>query len=237
MREFRTDGSRTGLGSRRTWFDPAETAALHWLLDGRLTDPALEPALIGPLGLCPRHAWGLAALEAEAKDGVVYCTAALHARLLHRAAHVTAAWGLLGSGAMRRHLAQIRACVVCERVQADADGGEDSRTDLPHFRGLLETASPRLGEIACPHCLGGAGMPCRPHLRAGAAPRHGLSRRLGRLADHLTGVCDDLLTDVHPLNEDEAAAWVESVGWLSGWRFAGLLPDVDGQKPHGALIA
>jgi hypothetical protein len=79
---------------------------------------------------------------------------------------------------------------------------------------------------SCPHCLGGAGMVCRPHLLAGepsppdlagqASQLHELAADLGLLVESMT---------LHgPAATPEATvAWVRALGWFAGWGLAHAL--------------
>ncbi len=207
--------------------DPTEAAHLAWLLDGALTDSVVEAALRRGWGLCPRHAWALAALEAERTGGVVFDTTALNAHVIERAAHSAFGSSVPMAAPRRRRLASDAGCLTCEHVEGEPPpaAGQLRPTDTyPFFTGMLREAASALPRVACPVCLDGGGLVCHPHLLAGVIPARGLAPRLRELARRLAAVRDDLVADAHALRGDEAAAWIEGLGWLAGWGFVRLLP-------------
>lgn len=209
--------------------DPVEAAHLRWLIDGTLSDPAVEASLRRAWGLCPRHAWALAALEAELTRGVAYDTTALHALVIGRAARVASTMGALTAAALRRRIASAAGCATCEYVSGHqpAASPRPPTDTFPCFARLLGEAAPALARVACPACLDGEGPVCRPHLLAGVLSGHRLAPQLRDLARRLAALRDGLVTDAHPLRGDEAVAWIEGLGWLAGWGFAQLLPQWD----------
>ena len=210
--------------------DPIEAAHLEWLLDGALTDPTVEAALRSAWGLCPRHAWALAALEAELTRGVAYDTTALHAHLIERAERSAFGSDVAMAAPLRRRLGSDAGCLTCEHVKGEhspATGPLRPTDSFPRFTGILGEAASALPRVACPACLDGEGPMCRPHLLAGVIPARGLAAQLGDLARRLAAIRDNLAADAHVLRGLEAVAWIEGLGWLAGWGFVRLLPSSD----------
>jgi hypothetical protein len=204
---------------------PQERGQLLSLLTGALSEPDVLAALRRSWGLCPRHTWAVAALECELRGGIVYNTATLFAPLLARAARVAAGRALFGGPALRRGLAAQMACPVCAGVIPIA-GPEPLTVGASSFSTVLRRAG-AYELFACPACVGGEGIVCRPHLLGGVVPGRRISRPLSALARRVAALADALAFDVHPLATAEAEAWIAAVGWLAGWGF--VLPLDAGQ--------
>jgi hypothetical protein len=208
-----------------------EASHLSWLLDSGLAHRPVAVALRDSWGLCPRHAWGLAALEAELSSGAVVATAALHAQLLARAARRAERQP---ASSLRRELAGDGGCLTCAHLATTtASGGGSGRAveRFPRFASLLAVAAPRVRGASCPACDGGSGAVCRPHVLSGVIPGRALPVQLGDLARRLSG----LVAASQPLRAAETATWVEGLGWLAGWGFMVLLArdDTDEQRRQG----
>jgi hypothetical protein len=214
-------------------FTPAEVKQLWWFNDGSIMEPETRHHLWRSWGLCPRHAWGYAVVENEVRRGRPFSTAILYADLSERAARLAgrrlASWRRTAS-----QLAPHDYCFTCDYLGVLSNGELTvdreqwvAMTPLVNRRkrtGELIAAAAELWEtLACPSCLGGTGLVCRPHLIAGAEPDRGLagalrhlSRRLERFVDSMTA----LKTAVTPR---ERASWIEALGWFTGWDYPAKL--------------
>jgi hypothetical protein len=73
---------------------------------------------------------------------------------------------------------------------------------------------------SCPHCGGGQGPVCRPHLLAGDPERvdaAGCAAALAELRGRLQGLLASMTLHGPPATPQAEAAWVEAVGWFAGW--------------------
>ncbi len=187
-------------------------------------------------GLCPRHAWGLLAIELELRGGSPLTSTVLHEDLMGRAVRAmriarTQPWPLA-----RRRLVATRRCLTCDFVElagrhgpADplVEPGPAQRTaiapmaELARTRTWIAAAAAVWSAARCPGCgVGGDGPRCRPHLLQGPAPRgerHRTLERLEALAPRVTRYGRSMTWRGPTARPEDRAALVEALGWMGGW--------------------
>jgi hypothetical protein len=122
------------------------------------------------------------------------------------------------------------ACAVCEALAsstADPDPSFEERqrrfNRLTRTRERLAVSMPVWAPASCPHCGGGQGLTCRPHLLAGdpaLVDATGCAAALERLGGRLKGLVASMTLHGPPATPQVQAAWVEAVGWFAGWGIA-----------------
>ncbi|HWK28983.1 MAG TPA: hypothetical protein VNS09_20645 [Solirubrobacter sp.] len=189
-------------------------ARLAWLAFTGIMDPDTRIALRRAWGLCATHAWGLAMVECELRDGALPATSALYADLAAGAAQALGARDEPAHGERGAHAAppsghvlrgdgRCFACRPCTPVAAALGPG-------PRFLERLHASWPHAAPRACPACARGSGPPCRPHLLAGLPAPDDLASRVRRIGLRVGA------------NTDEAA-WLEALGWFTGWELPASL--------------
>jgi len=194
------------------------------VLDGSVQVPAVRRRLRLGWGLCPRHAWLLAATEIELRGGAPFTTAVLYEDLLRRAARVLGR--RVATGRWRVSSLHPRAgCIACEGTVRSAAQGPvaDPETALVNKRARTSAALHATATVwrrrSCPRCLGGTGPPCRLHFLSGPEPPGGARQVTGAL-DQLAGQLRQYRrTAWDPSGGERASAWVEALGWFAGWWF------------------
>jgi hypothetical protein len=209
----------------------SEVKQLWWLLDGAIMAPDVRQALRRSWGLCPRHAWAHALVEVERRGGVPMSVALLQADLLSRAATATAGRRQLPFGHHRPRLEGDGRCMTCEYLQLAHDPGpswaQDARrvNERPRFAALAAEARPLIQTHACPQCLGGDGLVCRPHLLAGVQPSPDLAAALVQLAGRVRAYVRSTTVDGAPVDALGRFSWIEALGWSAGWDLPSRPPD------------
>lgn len=191
---------------------PTEVHHLAWLLDSAVLHADTRIQLRRSWGLCPRHTWALALVEAELRGGVVLTTTAVYADLAAGAAYAALhdVRGLLSA-------TQPRRCLTCTARGGGHDAWREraARLNRPtRFLALLNESWDEALARACPRCVGGRGPLCRPHLLGGFPASDDLSTRLRRLAVQIRA----LAAGGERADPRLRAAWVETLGWFAGWR-------------------
>jgi hypothetical protein len=215
--------------------NPAEVKQLRWLLDGGIMHASVREELRRSWGLCPRHAWGYALVEIELRGGLPFSTSILVEDLL-----VECPRGGRGPwlGSRRRHLAGSDDCPTCRYATAEPEVERSwsdeaelvSRAD--RMRMLVASRRSALTHWACPECLGGGGLTCRPHLVGGAAISRRLTDELHELAQRAQAYRRSTEPgEEHELDERTAIAWAEALGWLAGWGVLSAWGLADGGDP------
>jgi hypothetical protein len=199
-----------------------EVRQLWWLLDGAIMHADTRVALRRSWGLCPRHAWGMAAVECELRGGILLATSVLYADLIAGAA------ALLG-GDRTRHLEPQGACPTCAQSSAEheeprewrerAERVNRQRRFLPLVRASWEDARPR----SCGPCVDGSGPTCRLHLLGGTDVVGDLAKCLARLAVRMQAYEKSLSAGGRPVDRRGRAAWLETLGWFAGWEVPAAL--------------
>jgi hypothetical protein len=208
----------------------AEVKHLWWFLDGAIMTPDVRHHLWRSWGLCPRHAWAYAAVEIELRGGRPFSVAILYEDLVRRAAKVLdKAWLLPWPYAARR-LRSRAICFTCDYLSLQ-------QTTLRYHEPIFEEYCSRVNRLerirttlaesqaiwegrSCPLCLGGQGIPCRPHLLSGAGPAKGtasLADSLRSLGNRLGRFIDSMSWNGPVATPEIKVAWVEALGWFAGW--------------------
>lgn len=207
-----------------------EMKQLWWFLDGAIMNPYTRHRLWAAWGFCPRHTWAHLSSECELRL-LPRGTLILYEDLLGRAVD--------SLGSRRRWAAQLRAtdsCLTCDYLAAGdpqrVERGwlvEAARVNRAYRSSALLAGCREYWEPhTCPECLGGDGVPCRPHLLARAqsgAPleSHERARTRAALADFRSQVDTVSRAISWPRTPVEAHQWaklVEALGWFAGWRGA-----------------
>ncbi len=181
-------------------------------------------------GLCSRHAWSCVMAEYAVRLRPL-STAVLYEDLVGRAAAALARPATPGVSRARR-LRPRASCLTCDYVsESRHDGSYEQRRERINgrslFRAALEDTSEVWAERACPACVGGGGVPCRPHLIEGVLePEPDLPEHLEDLQRRLQGFIRSLTWHGPTASPDERVSWVEAIGWFAGW-----------QVPRAALAA
>jgi hypothetical protein len=210
--------------------DLRETRQLWWWFqNGSVMTPSIRGRLRHAWGLCPRHSWAHAAVECELRTQP-YSTAGLDLDLTARAAEALGEQPRRQSGAPVERLRARDACAVCEALAsstADPDPSFEERqrrfNRLTRTRKRLAVSMPVWAPASCPHCGGGQGLTCRPHLLAGdpaLVDATGCAAALERLGGRLKGLVASMTLHGPPATPQVQAAWVEAVGWFAGWGIA-----------------
>jgi hypothetical protein len=217
-------------------FSAAEVKQLWSFLDGAIMDPYIRRQLWRSWGLCPRHAWGYAITEVEARGGRPFSTSILYEDLLARAA------SLIGAPALPWRLVRARlrtrgVCFTCDyaalaRSFLDTGLGDVQAKVNRRLRtaALLTASRPTWRRQACPTCLGGEGPVCRPHLLAGVRPpggRHRLANALRSLRQRLHLLVRSMTWQGPVVGPAEEASWVEALAWFGGWQSLRLVVRID----------
>ncbi len=210
----------------------------HWaFLDGAIMDAETRRLLHESWGLCPRHAWGYAVTEIEVRGGEPFSTSILYEDLVARAAARLGGSRPMSWSRLLRWLQSNGECPTCGfqalpgawRSLGSADMVAQVNS-LERTVPLLQASEPVWRRASCPHCLGGTGPPCVPHLRAGVTPpeRVVLAEYAGDLQRRLKAFVRSLTHGGAPATRPEQASWVEALGWLASWRFADRLLEAGG---------
>jgi hypothetical protein len=207
-------------------FTATEVRRLWWFLDGAIMHADTRVALRRSWGLCPHHAWGMAAVECELRGGALLATSVLYADLMAGAA------ALLGGhhfGSRTRRLQPREACPTCAHSSGEhaepqewlerAERVNRHSRFLPMVRASWEEARPR----SCGPCAGGSGPTCRLHLLDGADDAGDLAKCLAQLAVRIHAYEKSLTVDGRPVGRRGRAAWLETLGWFAGWEFPAAL--------------
>jgi hypothetical protein len=214
-------------------FTLAEVKQLWWFLDGAMMAPDVRRHLREGWGFCPRHSWGLGVVECQLRGGTPFATAILYEDLTRRAARLhNRSIPLLREDA-RSALEPKRPCFTCEyaelggEVEPSFRNKQERVNRLDRVRRRVEEARAEWEPRACPLCHGGSGLVCRQHILAGAEPQPGLRPELEALADRLKVFVGSQTVGGAPAGPLERAAWIEALGWFSGWDYARKLADPD----------
>jgi hypothetical protein len=204
----------------------AEVRQMHSFLDGSIMSPFVRHHLWRSWGFCPRHTWAFGVCDIEIRSTNPVSVGILYEDLTGRAARLLssrrpAAWLL-------RQLQTQDVCFTCDYLELARSGRFEPYVVKLHRRAnrrertlrQLAESRPVWESRTCPLCFGGDGPACRPHLLSGAAQ---LERPL---ADYLAGLTSRLETMTTSFTwrgpaatPEEAAAWVEALGWFGGWEY------------------
>jgi hypothetical protein len=207
------------FGSAR--LTPAEVKQLWWLLDGGIMHAGFREQLRRSWGLCPRHAWAYALVEVELRGGLPFATSVLVEDLLLTGGDRRLV-GRLHSE--RRQLAGSGRCATCEYLLGDPDvepswqEAAERASGRDRMGGLIGTHASQLRRWACPQCLGGRGLVCRPHIVSGAAAPPNRGDELADLAARVRAWRRATEPgERREADERSTIAWAEGLGWLAGW--------------------
>jgi hypothetical protein len=236
--------ARVTLDVGPTALSAHEVKQLWFFLDGAIMDVGTRHHLWRSWGFCSRHAWAYAVVECELRGGRPFATTILYADLVRRAA-----WRL-SPGLLRAHpdverLRPRAACFTCEFVRgreeaplpderhwrAETARVNERRRSRELFRGLERAWRER----SCPVCLGGDGLVCRPHLLEGRELADGVAHELAALGRRLSALVGSMTTRQTPVGPLERAAWVEAVGFFSGWSYPAAAVGAPGDGPAGTM--
>lgn len=206
----------------------AEVKRLWWFHDGSIMNVGVRHHLWASWGSCPRHTWLYAISEVELRGGGLLGTAAVRGPAWQGCGRgprpTAAASSPCGRPAVAGQLLHLRL----HRAHGGA-GTTLRRSHRPGERAVAGAADarPAAGTVwrprACPACLGGDGIPCRPHLLAGAIdPPRDLDRRLGALRVRTAKFLRSQTWRPPSLTPLERIAWLEALGFFAGW----AVPDV-----------
>jgi hypothetical protein len=207
-------------------FSTAEVKQLWSFLDGAIMDVHVRHQLWRSWGLCPRHAWGYAIAEVEARGGRPFSTSILYEDLVGRAARLVGnpilPWPLVLTRLRPRGV-----CFTCDYVALARSGAEAGLGEVQarmngrrRVAALLAASRSEWRPRACPECLGGEGPICRPHLLAGARPsrgRRGLAESLSDLRRRLHLLVRSMTWRGPVVGPAEEASWIEALAWFGGW--------------------
>jgi hypothetical protein len=205
-----------------------EVKQLWWFHDGSIMNVGVRHHLWASWGFCSRHTWLYAISELEMRGGSLLGTAVLYEDLLGRAAAAVSGRRLLRRDPVSA-LRPRESCFTCDYTghALDPDPHFAAQTERVNartrLRTLLEGQQEQWRPRACPTCLGGDGLPCRPHLLGGnAAPPRDFGRQLWALRGRTAKFLRSQTWRPPTLTPDERIAWVETLGFFAGW----AVPDV-----------
>lgn len=206
----------------------SEVKQIWWFLDGSINAVDVRHHLWRSWGFCPRHTWTFMIAAIELRAGIPFQPSILYEDLTRRAA--TACSGGRHPQAVMRALSARASCLTCDFVGPAAvdDPGfalEARRVNArTRTARLLRQSQPIWEARSCPSCLGGRGIPCRPHLLAGKEPVPAdLGPHLQDLTDRLHVFMRSMTWHGPSATEEEAASWVEAAGFFGGWSAAQLI--------------
>jgi hypothetical protein len=214
-------------------FTAAEAKQLRWFLDGAIMNVDTRQHLWRSWGLCSRHAWGYAVAECELRGGRPFSTSILYEDLTRRSGELVGRHMLPWPRVLAR-LQRRDSCFTCDFLavlQDDAQITGRAEWTLAAERmnrrarvGLLVAETETQWRArACPLCLGGEGLVCRPHLLAGAEPPGRLADELRSLADRLRALKNSMTVRRTPVGPLERVAWIEALGWFGAWDYPAKL--------------
>lgn len=211
-----------------------EVKQIWWFLDGSVNTVDVRHHLWRSWGFCPRHTWTFVFAAIELRGGVPFQPAVLYEDLVGRAA-AAARSGRRTQGILKS-LQSGDSCLTCDYcANAEQDSnfsGEADRVNTrPRVAKLLADSHAVWKELSCPACLGGEGIPCRPHLLDGTVGvPDDLGARLGRLYERLHVFMRSMTWHGPVADEEQKASWVEAAGFFGGW----AVPDLALPKssPH-----
>jgi hypothetical protein len=190
--------------------------------DGAIQAPDIRRHLWKSWGLCQRHAWGYAIVESELRWQPLGTTV-LYVDLTQRAAAI-ARRSAVSSRARARRFEARSTCPTCDYLLLVDDGDERFAVRQAKVNGRARSrvwiAGSRAEWLAhsCPACLGGDGLPCRPHLLAGRLPcPPDLADRLDEIIKRLLRFQESMTWGADPATANESASLVEVLGWFAGW--------------------
>lgn len=199
----------------------AEVKHLVWFLDGSIMSPDVRQHLWRSWGFCCRHTWAYAAAELELRSGFLLGLSILYEDLTGRAVAVLRRpW--------RSAKARLRAtdfCFTCDYASfASGDPLYEKRwrriNRRVKTREMLAATRNVWEPRSCPFCLGGGGIPCRPHLLAGtAAAGPEAAEALEEIRRRLDVFRASFTWRGPTATHEEKASWVEALGWFAGWEF------------------
>ena len=198
-----------------------------WQRDGAITTPRVRGQLRQAFGLCPRHTWAHFATECELQ-GWPFSTTALYQDLVAWAARsLREAPRLPPAPPPVTALRAGDGCATCQALESSTAPDDPSFADRRARVNRLERTSGYLAECrpvwlarSCPHCLGGRGLPCRPHLLAAdpaSIDPDECAAALLQLADRVATLVAALTLGGPVSRTRDRAALVEALGWCAGW--------------------
>lgn len=207
-----------------------EVKELTSFLDGSIMVPEVRHHLWRSWGFCQRHTWLYATTEIETRGGRPFGTSILYADLVGRAA-ATLEQGShpLPWPVVRWRLTTHDTCFTCDYVAGVRGQGDPAcrpAQDRINRRDrtvkLIAESADLWCRLACPECLGGEGMTCRPHLLAAQdepADRAGLARALRNLEQRLARFEKSMTWRGPAVRPAERTSWIEALGWFAGWSY------------------
>ena len=199
---------------------PSEVKEMWWFFDGSVNVVEVRHHLWRSWGFCSRHAWAFALAAAELRAGLLQ-PAVLYEDLVGRAA--AAVRRARTEAGVLKALSARDSCFTCDYcARSEDDPHFSEKTQQVNLReestALVVESAPVWRPRSCPQCLGGQGIPCRPHLLSGdVRPPSDLAERLSALAGRMHVFRRSLLWRGPSASEQERASWVEVLGFFAGW--------------------
>jgi hypothetical protein len=203
----------------------AEIKHLWAFQDGAIMNPDVRQHLRKSWGFCPRHTWAAAVTEPALRWGL-HGTVILYQDLTGLAAAAVRRPAVRNSTIARRLQARA-SCFTCDFLRIASDHEPEPRlvaarsrvNTRQRFTDLLLPVEPIWSERACPACLGGEGLVCRPHILAGAEVPGTLADGLTDLRDRMRLLSDSMRWHGPTPTVEDRSSWVEALGWFAGWDY------------------
>ena len=218
-------------------FSDGEIHFLWYFIQGSIMVPETRWHLRFNWGMCERHSFAFAAVEAAFRHGFLFGQAVLYHDLMERVAAVFQSPVPLPGVAVAFQLREKEPCFMCKmgydlksRISVPFEGLAEGR-NLDPIRTFARKTEPYWRKYICGACAGNNAAPrCRKHLQSDLIKNKGdLQTQRALVLDLYTYIThyersfhwEYKKTDTI----EDRAALIGSIGWLTGWKPWLLLMD------------
>ena len=211
-------------------FSDGEVHFLWYFIQGSIMVPETRWHLRFNWGMCDRHSFAFAAVEAAFRHGFLFGQSVLYHDLMERAAAVFQTPVPLPGFAVAFQLREKEPCFMCKmgyalksQISVPFDCLNEGR-NLEPIRAFARKTEPYWRKYVCGTCAGNdAAVRCRKHLQddliAGTTDLTSQRALVLNLYEHIKRYARSFHWEYKKTDTiEDQASLIGSIGWLTGWR-------------------